>query len=340
MTNDGSSSRELPSVVVLSPFHNRAHGVKPTLESLAAQTYPALRAIVWDDASTDLTWETMVRAAKELSDDRIEVRRLPHNMGLTRGLNWGIDQAKGAKYIAIVGSGDACEPERIARQVEALEADPQAAFCATASSTVDPISGAEFSDEVFTGRKIQRADIETACPFTHGSIMYRASAVSAVGGYEPAFVWCADWDLFFRLLDDTHGVYLSEILYHRVAQADGASFSPQKSLLQIACKHLALELSTVDRVRREQILDVVRTKGTVAAIPVAHPGYRRDLARRNVKLYLMRRREAAIELETLTRQAGIRYPFRYRLFLKLARWLSRLPISSDRAIRFARALPR
>lgn len=340
MTDDHAhTDRRRPRVAILSPFHNRAASVERTFRSIANQTYPDWQALFWDDCSTDDTWQQMQRVAADIGDDRITIHHYPSNVGLTTGLNNAI-RSTDADYIAIVGSGDECHPDRIARQVAALDNDPAAAFCATASVTIDPLTHTVFSDESFDKGRIEYGDITEQCPFTHGSVMYRAAALAETDLYETAFVWCADWDMFFRLLTDSHAVYLPDVLYTRYADPDGVSFSPKKAFDQITFKHLALTLSTKNRTEREQVIAAVRRDGVHAALSDSSDAIARDLARRNIKLYLMKRGDAGQTMETLASDSGTRYPPKYRFYLEFARRLSRSPISTDRAITLARKLPR
>ncbi|WP_338608848.1 glycosyltransferase family 2 protein [Pelagibacterium nitratireducens] len=332
-------AEKIPRVAILCPYHNRAGVVARTFNSIAEQTFADFEALIWDDCSTDETWAEMQRVATSLNDPRFNIYRHEANLGLTPGLNLALRRTR-AKYIAIVGSGDECHPERIERQVAALERAPDAVFCATASTTTDPITKTTFYDSAHHRETIVFNDIRTHCPFTHGSVMYRASALNAVGLYETAFKWCADWDMFFRLLRTGQAVYLDEVLYLRTAQADGVSFAPRKAFDQINCKYLAIKLSGLDESGRAEVLASVREQGMEFVLEAEKPEIWRDLARRNVKLYLMGRQKAGDEMMALIDGKGVTYPTKYRLFIAVAKLLGKLPVSADFMIRAARALPR
>src|SRR5690606_20343542 len=107
------------TVAILSAYHNRADAVDSTLRSIANQTYEDFEAIIWDDASTDSTWSRLQSEVRELGDRRFTIYRHESNRGLAQGLNEALARTR-AKYVAIVGSGDWCDPERIRLQVEAL----------------------------------------------------------------------------------------------------------------------------------------------------------------------------------------------------------------------------
>jgi glycosyltransferase involved in cell wall biosynthesis len=328
-----------PRVAILSPFHNRAASVERTFRSISEQTFDDFEALIWDDASTDGTWEEMQRVAAELDDKRFKIYRYDSNIGLTKGLNEAISKTN-AEYIAIVGSGDTCHPERIKRQLTSLDGEESAVFCATASTTTDPISKKIFTDENFDKKTIELKDISEICPFTHGSVMYRSSSLKKVGGYEPVFKWCADWDMFFRLLAIGNANYLDEVLYYRVAQADGVSFSPKKALEQSTCKQLALKLSTCTTSQRAEVIKKAQEHGIQSAISDRMNYVNVDIARRNTKLYLMGTRSAGDELNKLSKINNIRYPLKYKISIIVARIISFTSLDSGAIISLARKLPK
>lgn len=327
-----------PKVTVISAYHEREHAVEETLRSIASQTFEDFQAIIWDDASRDGTATELVRVATQISDDRFHIVCYKQNIGLTAGLNAAI-AATDSPYIAVVGSGDSCHPRRLSEQVKALERNPDAVFCASASTTKDPVTGDVFLDSEFSRARIELSDITRTCPFTHGSVMYRTSALRQVGEFAREFKWCADWDMFFRLLRSGDAIYLRDTLYFRTAQPDGVSFHPQKAFDQIKFKHLALELNCPGA-ERSKLLAVSAQEGVMAALDHRRGEISRDLARRNIKLYFMRRRDDASRMIRIAQIEDIRYSFKYRVFLRLAQLLSATPLSQSLLIRVARALPR
>jgi hypothetical protein len=339
MEESSAEAAVQPRVAILSPYFRRAYAVEPTFRSIAEQTYTDFEAIIWDDGSPDDTWATMQSVVAGLSDPRFKIFRHEKNIGLTRGLNHAIALTS-AEYIAIVGSGDTCDPRRIEEQVRTLDARPEAVFCATASTTYDPTTGATFFDSRHSSDTITSEDIRYGCPFTHGSVMYRASALREAGGYETTLKWCADWDMFTRLLRRGHAAYIDEVLYRRIAQLDGVSFNPEKSFEQIMSKRLVLRLSALGPAEREALLADVRARGIENVLDFKRDDVARDLARRNIKLFLMGREAAGLEMKRSADQRGIKYPPKYRPLVGVSRLMGKLPLDTDKLIRIARALPR
>lgn len=322
-------------VTVISPYFNRAVVVERTVKSILNQSYADLRAIIWDDYSPDRTWEELQRVSSELSDERLHVFRNPENVGLTRSLN-NVFEMTDSEYVAIVGSGDVCHPERIKRQVQALDNDPNAVFCATGSVSIDELTGSRFLDDGFDGENIRLEDVAHVVPFTHGSVMYRRNKVLEAGLFEPTFKWCADWDLFMRILSLGNGIYLKDALYERYALMDGVSFHPVKSMEQIQYKYLAKHLSTISVADRPKVLVLARQD-----LDLCLGSYKevmaRDLWKRQIKLTFMGRFPQAEELGCLIEA---KYGFSFVRFFgsRVARLLKCIPVSTDTLVSVTRRL--
>lgn len=307
-----------PTVCVISAFYNRGHGVRNTLEALHAQTYENAEFLVWDDCSKDDTWEALQKVAQELDDPRLKIFRNDSNLGLSRGLNKAVCMTD-ATYIAVIGSGDSCHPDRIKLQVAALEADPSAVLCTAAVITTDINSRIEFRDTSFPRDTVQLSDMTFRCAVPHGAVMYRREDFLNLGGYAEELKWCADWDLFNRLLANGHGIYLQHILSYRIAQNDGVSFHPEKAFEQLVCKQLVIRLATLSPTERSVLLKRIEEEGALALVGNKHQLLERDLARRNTKLYLMGRRNEAIEMSKLAKSRKIAYPVSYIMALAVVR---------------------
>lgn len=109
-------SRPLVSAVITA--FNSERFLRECLDGVLAQDYPELEVIVADNASKDGTRE-IVRSY----GSRIRLLDLGHSdlPGVTR--NEGIRAATGT-YVALLDADDAWYPEKVARQVEFMEAHP------------------------------------------------------------------------------------------------------------------------------------------------------------------------------------------------------------------------
>lgn len=106
----------LVSVVV--PAFNCAPFLDRALDSVLGQWFDPLEVIVIDDGSTDGTAEVARAREPDVTYHRQD------NSGAASARNVGIRRSRG-ELIAFLDGDDAWPAERLARHVEALEADPQ-----------------------------------------------------------------------------------------------------------------------------------------------------------------------------------------------------------------------
>lgn len=116
-----------PRVTVVVPVYNYARYVAHALDTIAASTHPSFEIVVVDDSSTDGS----VAAAAGWCDDHPPVPCLlvghPYNRGVADARNTGIAHARG-EFVFLLDADDELYPHALARLVEALDADPAAAF--------------------------------------------------------------------------------------------------------------------------------------------------------------------------------------------------------------------
>ena len=104
-----------PMVSVIVPTYNRPDTLKRTLESIAAQTYKRIEAIVVNDAGED------VSGVIDTFHDRLSIKYLVHdkNKGLAAVRNTAIKHASG-QYIAYLDDDDIFHPHHIETAVKVL----------------------------------------------------------------------------------------------------------------------------------------------------------------------------------------------------------------------------
>ncbi|HZF01834.1 MAG TPA: glycosyltransferase [Methylomirabilota bacterium] len=112
-----TSETSMPLVSVIIPVFNRAHCVANAVESVLAQTFRNFEIIAVDDGSTDGTAEVL-----EKFGDQIRLLR-QKNRGVSAARNAGIRAARG-KWIAFLDSDDRWFPEKLDRQLAAMEKYP------------------------------------------------------------------------------------------------------------------------------------------------------------------------------------------------------------------------
>nr|WP_311153471.1 glycosyltransferase [uncultured Actinomyces sp.] len=194
-----------PPFSVLLPVYrgDRADFLRRSLASVTVeQTLPPDEVLIVRDGPVSGELDDVLAAARrgELSGGvPVRVLELAENAGLALALDAGLEHVA-HEVVARQDADDISVPERFATQLPLLAAG------------YDLIGSAirEFSEETDTGGVVRRqpADPERIRramtlrdPFNHPSVVYRASAVRAAGGYEPLDLM-EDYWLFARMIRD------------------------------------------------------------------------------------------------------------------------------------------
>ncbi|MDF5721893.1 MAG: glycosyltransferase [Rhizonema sp. PD37] len=104
-----------PLISVVIPVYNRERYLAEAIESVLAQTYPAIELIVVDDGSTDHSAEVAQRYPLTY--------HFQPNGGISSARNTGIALAKG-NFFAFLDSDDIWVVNKLSKQMTAFEGDP------------------------------------------------------------------------------------------------------------------------------------------------------------------------------------------------------------------------
>lgn len=260
---------EKPQVSVVMGVYNEEGNLAHTLDSILAQQGVSLELIVVDDGSRDGTAALLESYASR--DPRVRVIR-QENAGLTRALIRGCEAADG-EFIARHDAGDTSHPDRLARQVAALEARPDAVMAACATRFVAP-EGEPLHCVCFDDAKIAAnlADLEGRQHIPHhGSAMMRAADYRAAGGYRADFPVAQDYDLWTRIFERGACLGLTEELYS--ARLAPGSISATRRGLQEASASVIAEAAAQRRAggTDEAVLAKWRERLASGDIPEAGP---------------------------------------------------------------------
>lgn len=113
-------------VTVLMATYNAETFISDTIDSILNQTYSNLQIIIIDDASTDSTLEILKCYAQ--NDSRIEIIDKTQNENICCAINDALPRIKG-EYIASIGHDDIWYMEKIEKQIEYMERNPNCGVC-------------------------------------------------------------------------------------------------------------------------------------------------------------------------------------------------------------------
>jgi len=223
-----------PRVSVLIPTYNRAKLVQGAVASVLDQTFEDFEVLVVVDGSTDGTAKVL-RAG--FDDARVRLLE-KENGGLASARNAGIAVARGA-YVALLDDDDRCLPERLERQVRALEARPEATLCLSDARYegrgVTPDRATLFAQPDYRTPDSLQAMFEGA--WTLPSVMTFRTRVLKEVGFDASIRCQEDTDFLFRFHRAGHGVIALPDILVRYAAAAGEGegrISEQRALMDEA----------------------------------------------------------------------------------------------------------
>ena len=204
----------MPKVTVVVPVYcssDEHEGfLRETLQSIAAQTSRDFETVIVDDCSP-VEIAALVESIDGLSGLRII--RNATNIGHARSRNAGIHEASG-ELIAFCDHDDLWLPDKLRRQIETFEANPDALMV--------------FCDVEVFGPRANRLNIDQSIIperpsfywfVSHGNFTITASAVMArkqamidIGLFDSRYSTCDDFDAWLRVLINGPVVHLAERL--------------------------------------------------------------------------------------------------------------------------------
>ena len=187
-------------VSVIIPTYNRGWIIKEAINSVLAQDFKNFELIVVDDGSTDNTFEIL----NLYGEDIILIRQ--DNQGVSAARNRGITKASG-RFIAFLDSDDLWLPEKLSRQIDFFNLNPDALICQTEeiwmrnNVRVNPKkrhkkpSGMIFEPSL------------SLCLVSPSAVMVKRTLFDDVGLFDETLPACEDYDLWLRI-SCRHPVYL------------------------------------------------------------------------------------------------------------------------------------
>jgi glycosyltransferase involved in cell wall biosynthesis len=197
-----------PRVSVIIATYNRAGTVVEAIESVLRQSFRDLEIIVADDGSSDDTPERIA-----VLEGPIHHLRLPHTGLLARVRNSALRHAHG-ELIAFLDDDDSWAPEKLARQVAVIDADPAVGLVYTGFSVLSDDGSVHVPElapwQTAPGPLLDR--LLRGFSIHPSAVLVRRALLERVGGLDERWTPCEDYELLLRLAPLTGGVCIPEPL--------------------------------------------------------------------------------------------------------------------------------
>ena len=218
---------ELVSIVMVN--YNQEKFLKKAIDSVLIQKYKNWELIIVDDGSTDRS----VDIIKEYEDDRIKPIFLQENSHICIATNTGFAAVNG-KYIARLDSDDIWEKEKLEKQMDFLQQNPDAKVCFTQIELIDE-NGENINDRepellsLYNSRQKSREEWIKFFFFVGNSLLptlvFEKKLLDIVGGFKLNYCQTHDFEFLIRLIKHTDFYFVEEELvkYRRTSAQNSAS---------------------------------------------------------------------------------------------------------------------
>jgi hypothetical protein len=186
-----------PRVSVICALYNHAGHVQSALSSVLEQGRSDWELVVTDDGSTDGSGVAVERFMAEHPDSPALLLRHPVNRGLPAARNAAASRARG-EHVLVLDSDNELYPNCLERLVEALDADPDAAFAYGILEQFDRTGPAGLSG--YFGWEPERL---VEGNYIDALALLRRSTLAELGGYTDdrrLYGW-EDYDLWCRIAE-------------------------------------------------------------------------------------------------------------------------------------------
>ena len=248
----------MPKVSIILTSFNHAKYLREAIDSVLNQSFEDFELIIWDDLSTDNSWEIICG----YNDSRIIARRNSQNFG-GGNINRALEIAKG-KYIAIHHSDDVWELDKLAKQVEYFEADFEIGAVFTLVQIIDEngikIDNNWFEQENKTRWQWLNQLFLEQNHLNHPSVLIKKQCYQEVGVYRFGLPQTGDAEMWSRvLLKYPIHVIQERLTRHRLFSDKSNTSGPR---VEVAIR-VAIEWSVL----RENYLSIADFEDIVAIFP-------------------------------------------------------------------------
>jgi glycosyltransferase involved in cell wall biosynthesis len=197
----------MPRVSVIINCLNGEKYLRQAIDSVYAQTFADWEIVLCDNASTDST-----PAIARSYDERVRYFRRESTVPLGQARNSAIDVSRG-QYIAFLDCDDMWLPQRLARQVPLLDAQPR---CDLIYSNFFHLDDRGRQSAALRGRQPSGHVFErflARYPVGILTVLLRRTALDRLGElFDPALHLAEDYDLFMRVLYRSEAAYIDDPL--------------------------------------------------------------------------------------------------------------------------------
>jgi len=226
-----------PTVSAIIIFLNGEKFIEEAIQSVLAQTYEDWELLLVDDGSTDKSTQIVQYYAEQNNQKVFYFKHHNHqNKGMSASRNLGIHHAKG-EYIAFLDADDVWLPDKLARQVTVMKAQPEAGMVYGNTLYWHSWTGQRDDQQLdhipplgvkpntlFTPPQLLQLYLsgKAAVPCTC-SILVRHEVIKRVGGFEESFRGMYEDQAFYTKIGLTEPIFVTDDCLDRYRQHANSS---------------------------------------------------------------------------------------------------------------------
>lgn len=209
MTNNNK-----PKVSIVMSSYNHERFIEKCIESVIHQTFQDWEFIIFDDCSTDNTYQI----AKKYENKKIKVYKSPYNRGMVQNNNEAIKLSKG-QYVSHLNSDDFWDSAKLEKQVGFLDKNSTYAAVFTDINLINEqdkiISDTNFTSfrKKFVTESRDRFQWLNYWFYYGNCLCYTSSLIrkecfNKIGLYNPAYIVLLDFDMWIRICMAGYEIYV------------------------------------------------------------------------------------------------------------------------------------
>ena len=229
-------TKKAPKISVCMATWNREKYLHQTIESILNQTFTEFEFIIINDGSTDNS-KSILKTFAALDDRIVLIHQ--ENAGCYPSRNRALSLAK-SKYTAVVDSDDPCRKDRLEKQYNFLESNPDHVCVGSFVRVMDAQGNLFQIREYQTTHEQINQSLLNADGMSHPCLMFRTDVVRSFGGYNQSAPCGADYHLALMLSEHGKVANLPHPLTYWRIHNDSISSAKQNKQKQMSYHYCKL----------------------------------------------------------------------------------------------------